>query len=57
MHLGLLIDVSEHGGGHPVHRTAAIKFLNTLIDAVDVTVVDFDTEVNCATARASLPAD
>jgi len=29
-------------------RTAAIKFLNTLTDAVDVTVVDFDTEVRAA---------
>ena len=26
-------------------RTAAIKFLNTLTDAVDMTVVDFDTQV------------
>src|SRR6185295_413940 len=49
MHLGLLIDVSESMGEDiRFTRTAAIKFLNTLIDAVDVTVVDFDTEVRAA---------
>jgi VWFA-related protein len=29
-------------------RTAAIKFLNTLTDAVDITVVDFDSQVRVA---------
>jgi Ca-activated chloride channel homolog len=29
-------------------KTAAIKFLNTLTDAVDITVVDFDTEIRTA---------
>jgi VWFA-related protein len=29
-------------------RTAAIKFLNTLVEAVDITLVDFDTEVRSA---------
>jgi Ca-activated chloride channel family protein len=29
-------------------KTASIKFLNTLTDAVDVTVLDFDTEVRAA---------
>jgi Ca-activated chloride channel homolog len=29
-------------------RTAAVKFLNTLTEALDVTVVDFDTEVRVA---------
>ena len=29
-------------------KTASIKFLNTLTDAVDITVVDFDTEVRAA---------
>ncbi len=49
MHLGLLLDVSESMGEDiKFTRTAAIKFLNTLIDAVDVTVVDFDTEVRAA---------
>jgi len=45
-HLGLLIDVSESMGEDiGFSKTAAIKFLNTLREAVDVTVVDFDTEV------------
>ena len=49
MHLGLLIDVSESMGEDlSFTKTAAVKFLNTLTDAVDVTVVDFDTEVRTA---------
>ena len=49
MHLGVLLDVSESMGEDiRFTRTAAIKFLNTLTDAVDVTVVDFDTEVRAA---------
>jgi VWFA-related protein len=45
-HLGLLIDVSESMGEDIAFtKTAAIKFLNSLLEAVDVTVVDFDTEV------------
>ena len=32
-------------------KTAAIKFLNTLTDAVDITVVDFDTEVRVGALR------
>ncbi len=49
LHLGLLIDVSESMGDDiRFTRTAAIKFLNTLVDAADVTVVDFDTEVRAA---------
>jgi Ca-activated chloride channel family protein len=49
MHLGLLLDVSESMGEDiKFTRTAAIKFLNTLVNAVDVTVVDFDTEVRAA---------
>ena len=49
IHLGVLLDVSESMGDDiKFTRTAAIKFLNTLIDAVDVTVVDFDTEVRAA---------
>jgi Ca-activated chloride channel homolog len=48
LHLGVLLDVSESMGDDiRFTRTAAIKFLNTLTDAVDITVVDFDTEV-CA---------
>jgi VWFA-related protein len=46
MHLGLMLDVSESmGDDMKFTKTAAIKFLNTLVDAVDVTVVDFDSEV------------
>jgi Ca-activated chloride channel homolog len=46
LHLGLLIDVSESmGEDMSFTKTASIKFLNTLTDAVDITVVDFDTEI------------
>ena len=49
MHLGLLLDVSESmGEDMSFSKTASIKFLNTLTDAVDITVVDFDTEVRAA---------
>ena len=49
MHLGLMIDVSESMGEDiRFTKTAAIKFLNTLLDAVDVTVVDFDSQVRVA---------
>jgi Ca-activated chloride channel family protein len=49
MHLGLLLDVSESMGEEMrFTRTAAVKFLNTLTSAVDVTLVDFDSEVRVA---------
>jgi len=49
MHLGLMLDVSESmGEDMSFTKTASIRFLNTLVDAVDVTVVDFDTEVRAA---------
>jgi Ca-activated chloride channel family protein len=49
MHLGLMLDVSESMGEDiKFTRTAAIKFLNTLVDAVDITVVDFDTQIRVA---------
>jgi Ca-activated chloride channel family protein len=49
MHLGLLLDVSESmGEDMSFTKTASIKFLNRLTDAVDITVVDFDTEVRTA---------
>jgi Ca-activated chloride channel homolog len=49
LHLGVLLDVS----GSMVEdiaftKTAAIKFLNRLLDAVDIAVMDFDTEVRAA---------
>jgi Ca-activated chloride channel family protein len=49
LHLGLMVDVSESMGEDIAFtKTAAIKFLNRLQDAVDITVVDFDTEVRVA---------
>jgi Ca-activated chloride channel homolog len=49
MHLGLMLDVSgSMGEDMNFTRTAAVRFLNTLTDAVDITVVDFDTEVRLA---------
>jgi Ca-activated chloride channel family protein len=49
LHLGLLLDVSESMADDiGFTRSAAIKFLNSLQDANDVTVVDFDTEVRSA---------
>ena len=46
LHLGLLLDVSQSMGEDIAFtRTASIKFLNTLTDAVDITVVDFDSQV------------
>lgn len=49
LHLGLLFDASgsmEEDIGFS--RSAAIKFLNALPQAADVTLVDFDTEVRVA---------
>jgi VWFA-related protein len=49
LHLGLLLDVSgSMNEDIAFTKTAAIKFLNTLTDAVDITVLDFDTEVRAA---------
>jgi Ca-activated chloride channel family protein len=49
LHLGLLLDVSESmGEDMRFSKTASIRFLNTLTDAVDITVVDFDTEIRTA---------
>lgn len=48
-HLGLLLDASgSMGADMAFARTAAIKFINELDEAEDVTVVDFDTEVRVA---------
>lgn len=49
LHVGLLFDTSgsmEDDIG--LARSAAIRFLNTLTDAKDMTLVDFDTEVRVA---------
>lgn len=49
VHLGLLLDVSlSMEDDMAFMRTASIKFLNTLTEAVDVTLVDFDAEVRVA---------
>jgi Ca-activated chloride channel family protein len=46
LHLGLLFDTSgSMGEDVKMSRTAAVKFLNALPDAEDMTLVDFDTEV------------
>lgn len=49
MHLGLLLDVSgSMESDIAFTRTAAVKFLNTLTEALDITLVDFDTQVRVA---------
>ena len=49
LHVGLLFDTSgSMGEDIKLARSAAIRFLNTLSDAVDMTLVDFDTEVRVA---------
>jgi VWFA-related protein len=46
MHLGLMLDTSASMENDlKLARSAAIKFLNLLPDAEDITLVDFDTEV------------
>lgn len=46
LHVGLLFDTSgSMGEDIGLARSAAIKFLNTLTDARDMTLVDFDTEI------------
>jgi VWFA-related protein len=49
LHVGLLFDTSDSMGQDiQLARSAAIRFLNTLPDAKDMTLVDFDTEVRVA---------
>lgn len=49
LHLGLLLDTSASMGADiDLARSASIRFLNTLSDATDMTLVDFDTEVRVA---------
>lgn len=49
LHLGFLLDMSGSMGEDIKDvRTAAIKFLNAVDTAVDITLVDFDTEVRIA---------
>jgi Ca-activated chloride channel homolog len=49
LHLGALLDMSgSMEEDLKLARSAVIKFLNTLTEAVDITLVDFDTEVRVA---------
>lgn len=49
LHLGLLLDTSGSMEDDIRDvRTAVVKFLNNMADAVDITLVDFDTEVRVA---------
>ena len=49
LHVGLLFDTSgSMGQDISLARSAAVKFLNPLRDAVDITLVDFDTEIRLA---------
>jgi Ca-activated chloride channel family protein len=49
MHVGLLFDTSgSMTQDIQLARTAAIRFLNTLSEARDITLVDFDTEIRVA---------
>jgi VWFA-related protein len=49
IHVGLLLDTSgSMTDDIALARSAAVRFLNTLRDAVDITLVDFSTEVNVA---------
>lgn len=52
LHVGLLLDVSESMGiVLSQAATAAIRFVNALDEARDVTLVDFDTQVRVARFR------
>src|SRR3954447_1902425 len=57
MHIGLVFDTSgSMGDDISLARSAAVKFLNTLTDAKDMTLVDFDTEVRVSKfEQASFP--
>jgi VWFA-related protein len=54
LHVGFLLDASGSMEEDIKEvRTAAIKFLNTMEHAVDITLVDFDTEVRVARYSSS----
>jgi Ca-activated chloride channel family protein len=57
LHIGLLFDTSgSMGEDIKLARTAAVKFVNKLSSAEDVTLVDFDTQVRVARySQAELP--
>lgn len=54
LHLGFLLDTSgSMDQSMKEVRTAAVKFLNAMESAVDITLVDFDTEVRVARYQTS----
>src|SRR6476660_6687613 len=54
LHIGFLLDTSGSMEEDIKDvRTAAVKFLNTMDTAVDITLVDFDTEVRVARYAAA----
>ena len=54
LHIGFLLDTSGSMESDIKDvRTAAIKFLNAMEEAVDITLVDFDTEVRMARYASS----
>jgi len=57
LHIGLVFDTSgSMGDDITLARSAAVKFLNTLNDAKDMTLVDFDTEIRISKyEQASFP--
>jgi Ca-activated chloride channel family protein len=57
LHIGMVFDTSgSMGDDINLARSAAVKFLNTLTDAKDMTLVDFDTEVRVSKfEQASFP--
>jgi len=57
LHIGLVFDTSgSMGEDITLARSAAVRFLNTLTDAKDMTLVDFDTEIRVSKyEQASFP--
>jgi Ca-activated chloride channel family protein len=57
LHIGLVFDTSgSMGDDITLARSAAVRFLNTLTDAKDMTLVDFDTEIRVSKyEQASFP--
>src|SRR6478672_9513347 len=57
LHIGLVFDTSgSMGDDISLARSAAVRFLNTLPDAKDMTLVDFDTEIRVSKyEQASFP--
>jgi Ca-activated chloride channel family protein len=49
LHIGVVMDISSSMGTFMAFtKSAAIRFLNSLSNAVDITVIDFDSEVRSA---------